>query len=93
MGSNTIAMIGAVVISALTVLGFTFTLVLAYQYGDMDTVKILSGVLAGAMTSVVGYWIGSSVGSRAKDEVIQRASENALGLRNQASVPNFPKTP
>jgi len=34
---------------------------------------VLAGVLAGAFKDVVGFWLGSSLGSQKKDDVIKQA--------------------
>lgn len=80
--------IGTTIISAMIVIGFIYIFQLAYLHNDVDTVKVLSGIIAGAMSMVVAFWIGSSVGSRNKDEIIQQQQQQI-----HIQEPNFPKTP
>lgn len=41
-------------------------------------VGILVGVLAGAFTTVVQYWMGSSAGSRSKDAIIAQRDDGNI---------------
>lgn len=65
--------IGRILVSAVVVIGFVAVTVLfvttKYNGGAPgETLSILLGALATNFTAVVGYWIGSSSGSTAKDE-------------------------
>ena len=42
--------------------------------GVKEVVLVLTGVLAGAFKDVVGFFLGSSLGSQRKDEVIRQAN-------------------
>jgi VIT1/CCC1 family predicted Fe2+/Mn2+ transporter len=66
---------GRVVVSVIVVVGFlAVTLLYMTQKLNGNTVpeilSILLGALATNFTAVVGYWIGSSAGSSAKDAAI-----------------------
>jgi C4-dicarboxylate transporter len=70
---------GRVVVSSIVVVGFvTVTLFYVTQKFNgsnvPDILTILLGALATNFTNVVGYWIGSSSGSAAKDSAIQNLS-------------------
>ncbi len=72
---------GRVIISVIVVVGFIgVTLLYMTRKLDGNTVpeilSILLGALATNFTAVVGYWIGSSASSTAKDNTIQNMSEN-----------------
>ena len=42
--------------------------------GVKEVVLVLVGVLAGAFKDVIGFYIGSSLGSQKKDDVIRQAN-------------------
>lgn len=46
----------------------------AVPNADSDLIKIMIGVLSAKFGDVVNFWIGSSSGSKAKDEIV--ASQN-----------------
>lgn len=66
---------GAVIISALVLIQFALCcfLVLFREVpaGSQQAALVLLGALASNGTLVVGYWVGSSVGSARKDEIIR----------------------
>ena len=49
---------------------------IATPTGNKDALLILLGVLAGAFTSVVSYFFGSSKGSADKNELLKNGSAN-----------------
>ena len=71
---------GRVVVSTVVVIGFIGVTIL-YMYRKIETgavpeiLSILLGALATNFTAVVGYWIGSSSGSSAKDEALADAAK------------------
>lgn len=76
----TVNNIGRVLVSLIVVLGFMTTVYLFLTTklaGDTpsETLTLLVGALASNFTSVIGYWIGSSSGSTAKDEQISKTAE------------------
>jgi Kef-type K+ transport system membrane component KefB len=67
---------GRVIVSAIVVLGFLSVTILYMTQklngsATPDILSILLGALATNFTAVVGYWIGSSASSSAKDATIQ----------------------
>jgi hypothetical protein len=66
---------GAIIISALVLLQFSAVcfLVLWREVppGSREAALVLLGSLANSGTMVVGYWVGSSVGSARKDELLK----------------------
>jgi len=73
-----IAIIGAVLISLIVVLGFTAVCIAVFFFeipaGSKDLANVLFGGLLTAFIGVVAYWTGSSSGSQKKDEVIAKAA-------------------
>lgn len=72
--------IGRVLVSIIVVCGFmtvTLMFLTAKAAGGTpgETLTLLVGALASNFTSVVGYWIGSSSGSTAKDEQMSRTAD------------------
>jgi hypothetical protein len=77
---------GALVVSCLVVLGFFGLLILlvwrpvALDDKIATIINVLTGTLAAKFGDVVAYHIGSSAGSKAKDDVLHAiASGNAAG--------------
>ena len=72
---------GRVIVSTVVVVGFIGITVL-YMTQKLngnavpEILSILLGALATNFTAVVGYWIGSSASSTAKDTTIQNMAEN-----------------
>jgi len=76
--------LGAVVVSALVVVFFGATLVFMItrpvDYGrSTDLLDILLGTLAAGFMTVVNYWMGSSAGSKAKDDLLAAIHANRSG--------------
>lgn len=73
---------GRVLVSAIVVFGFVGVTVL-YMTRKLEggavpeILSILLGALATNFTAVVGYWIGSSSGSAAKDQALAKAVEKS----------------
>lgn len=92
--------IGTILVSILIVIGFIFVYYLAYANKDMSSVNTLNGIIAGAMGTVVGYWVGSSAGSRNKDESLDKYIKDDVKTdvtkqrqEVERGSPNFPRTP
>lgn len=72
---------GAVLISIIVTLGFVTMLILLVlrplPIGDATTqlLTLLVGVLAAQFANTVQFWLGSSIGSKGKDEVISNLSK------------------
>jgi hypothetical protein len=68
---------GAVVVLAIVLVGFVVMLWLVIREevpaNQRDMVTLLLGTLAGTVSSVVAYWVGSSIGSAQKNAAIERA--------------------
>lgn len=88
--------IGRVLVSIVVVCGFmTVTLLyLTQKYTGVppgETLTLLVGALATNFSNVVGYWIGSSSGSTAKDEQNAKVAEKlAEKVMPQAPAPTAP---
>lgn len=72
--------VGRVLVSVIVVVGFMVTVYMFLTTklaggAPGETLTLLVGALASNFTSVVGYWIGSSSGSTAKDEQISKTAE------------------
>ena len=71
---------GAIIVSVLVLLQFSFAcfLVLYHEMpkGSEQAALVLLGSLANSGTMVVGYWVGSSVGSARKEEILRGKDEN-----------------
>ena len=75
--------LGPVIVSGVVAAGFVMVLTLWLlrppSIADNNSFQVLSvlvGTLSSAFTLVVGYWIGSSSGSKSKDATIQGLSKN-----------------
>ena len=67
---------GAPVVSGVVTVGFLLLAVLMVFKAVPDTqaFNLIIGAMIAAFTQVVSYWLGSSVGSRAKDQTIRELS-------------------
>jgi len=65
--------LGALVALGLFVIIY-FLIRIATPEGNKDALLILLGVIAGAFTSVVGYFFGSSKGSADKTELLKNGN-------------------
>lgn len=74
---------GAPVVSVLVVITFSLALgaFFAGKVPSSEVALLLIGTLAGAFTQVINYWLGSSAGSKAKDQ--------QLSAMVQAARPSF----
>lgn len=80
--------IGRIAVSTVVVLGFIIVTILfltqKFNGGTPgETLTLLVGALASNFTNVVGYWIGSSSGSSAKDEKIAAMVPSAVADQAQ----------
>ena len=66
---------GAPIVSAVTTLGFIAVAVYATVHGvaDSQATQLVVGALVAGFSQVIGYWLGSSFGSRSKDDAIAAA--------------------
>lgn len=71
---------GAPVVSVLVMVGFcilSYLAINATQAANRDVVLFLLGAWQGLATVVVGYWVGSSASSKAKDTTIANMTADA----------------
>lgn len=73
--SNLLGIIGAIVVSVIVLLLFAAICVLLFLHAipaeSRDAALIVLGALAGSQTTVVGYWLGSSLGSMHKTDLLK----------------------
>ena len=81
---------GPIIISCLVIVGFVSVLVLlilkpiTFDEKIADILKILVGTLAAKFGDVVQYHIGSSAGSRGKDDVLNTIATSVTADANGA---------
>ncbi|MCC6718730.1 MAG: glycoside hydrolase family 108 protein [Acetobacteraceae bacterium] len=90
---------GAPTVSVLVTVGF-FVFLIALMTGgvhaapgDSNVVNIVNmavGALATAFATVVNFWLGSSMGSRSKDDSVNRMQELAIGAVRAPAPPAAP---
>ncbi len=66
---------GALIISVLVVGAFLAALAVAFVSHDATNLTLLIGAVVTQLGNVVGYWIGSSIGSARKDEVLTNLAQ------------------
>ncbi len=70
---------GPIVVSVIVTITFGLVLFLlmtkAVANADSDLMKILTGALSAKFGDTVNFWIGSSSGSKAKDEMVANAQK------------------
>jgi uncharacterized membrane protein len=76
MHKDLVALWGSIVVSVLVIAGFTAVAVLLFTKAIPTESKEIALLLFGGLNSmasgVVGYWVGSSVGSSRKDATISK---------------------
>jgi hypothetical protein len=70
MDPKTIRAWGQIVISVLVVIAAGYMM---HHVTDDGTQKLIVGTVMGAFATTIAFWIGSSTGSQAKDEVISNS--------------------
>ena len=60
------------IVSAVSLAVLALAIVIAWAAKQTEALVLLLGVAGSNATTVVNYWLGSSAGSRAKDEIIAR---------------------
>jgi hypothetical protein len=77
---------GAGVVSVMIVIGFlALTAALMFrQVPDSQVALVLFGTLSTAFGAVVNYWLGSSAGSKAKDDTIRESMQGKLEVAAEA---------
>lgn len=71
--------IGAMITSVFASTAFLVAFVVAYFSKDQTNLSLLVGAIISNFTTVVNFWLGSSLGSRQKDaEIAKMSSERPL---------------
>jgi hypothetical protein len=81
----------AAILAVTITLGFfvVMILLLARSSADHEARDVMLGALVGGWTAIIGYYFGSSMGSRAKTDLL--AQEQKLAIANQKSeIANAP---
>jgi hypothetical protein len=73
-GSPSVHIVGAIVVSALVLGAFGAVSVMLFLHAipteSKDIANVMFGYLGGMATSVVAFWVGSSLSSQRKDATI-----------------------
>ncbi len=75
MNAQTLRDYGALAVSIMIVGAFLVSLGIAYRAGDTTNLTLLIGAVVTQLGNVVGYWIGSSVGSTRKEEALTKLAQ------------------
>ncbi len=75
MNAQTLRDYGALAVSVLIVGALFLALMIAWKSGDNTSLSIIIGGIMTQFANVVGYYIGSSVGSAKKDEVLTKLAQ------------------
>jgi len=62
--------LGAIIVSVVALSTFTGALVVSFFFRDSGLLNLTVGAAIANATTAVGYWLGSSSGSKGKDEAI-----------------------
>lgn len=73
---------GQVVVSVFALTAFTAALLVAWMTKNTELMASLGNTIQNVTIAVVGYWVGSSIGSSQKDGQLERAQAQLA-----ASVP------
>ena len=73
---------GAIVVSGLVVVFFGLAMVVwmfvPVQEQNQTMLNMLVGALTASFVQVIGYWVGSSAGSKAKDDLLLAATPTTM---------------
>lgn len=67
-------MLGAIIVSIANSLAFFAALVISYLSKDQTNLGLLIGAVIANSTTVVAFWLGSSIGSAHKTDLMAQAS-------------------
>ena len=67
-----IRLIGAIIVSVATSLAFFLALAVAYLKNDETNIGLMIGAVIANSTTVVGFWLGSSISSQQKTDLLAR---------------------
>jgi hypothetical protein len=79
MNVDTVRTYGSIAVSALIASGFILALVISYLSQDQTNTSLLVGAIIANFSTAVSYWLGSSAGSRSKDDVIAEKEKSKEG--------------
>ena len=79
-----IQLYGAIATSILIVLGFIIGLFLAYMHNDQHNIDSFAILISNTVMIVVGYWLGSSMGSQKKDTLLLNAEPPVVVQKDRA---------
>ncbi len=71
---------GIIIMSSMVSACFVTALVFAYIHKDQGNINMLVGAIVAQFTMVVGFWVGSSIGSQKKDEIIAASAPPKDGI-------------
>ena len=78
---DSVALWGSVLVSTIVSIGFFAMLYLVIKNeipaGSRDLANIMLGSLGTSFTAVVGYWVGSSIGSARKDAALRAGEQSS----------------
>jgi amino acid transporter len=77
---------GAVIISTMVAFCFIFALYYAYEKGDQNNIIALVQAIIVQFTIVVGFWVGSSAGSRGKDAMLAASTPTTVTTTTPGEV-------
>ena len=77
MDQRNLPIYGVIAVSVIVLLLFVLCLGVAFFLKDQTSLQLLIGAVVSMSSGVVGYWVGSSVGSAKKDETIAAAVKPA----------------
>ncbi len=75
MSAQALREYGAIVVSVLVTIAFLVALGVAYLSKDQSNLGLLIGAVIAQFSGVVSYWVGSSVGSAKKDDVLSNMAQ------------------
>ena len=67
-----IRLIVAIIVSVATSLAFFLALAVAYLKNDETNIGLMIGAVIANSTTVVGFWLGSSISSQQKTDLLAR---------------------
>jgi len=76
MSVQQIMLIGAIVMSVTSAIAFFAALVISYLSKDQPNLGLLIGAVISNMSNSLSFWIGSSIGSMRKTDIIAGQQPN-----------------
>ncbi len=75
MSAQVLREYGAIVVSVLVTVAFLVALGVAYLSKDQANLGLLIGAIIAQFSGVVQYWVGSSLSSAKKDDVLSNLAQ------------------